>query len=71
MPANGESKENTSPRSETPVNVIMQQITQSGGGSQQRKGDDVDLLMEDPDSVDLAQELIIRMQTNANGESKK
>ena len=66
LPANGESKENNAPRSMTPVNVIMQQIA-AGNGQTRNEVPTVDLLMEDPDAVDLAQELIIKMQKTGGG----
>jgi hypothetical protein len=63
LPANGESKENPgNERTVTPVNVIMQQISQNKDASKTKQGNDVDLLLEDPDAVELAQELIIKMQ---------
>jgi hypothetical protein len=66
LPANGESKESYGTnRTVAPVNVIMQQISQGGSGVKKTEND-VDLLLEDPDAVDLAQELIIKMQDRGN-----
>lgn len=66
LPANGESKETDgSRRTVAPVNVIMQQISAGAGTGARKVDSDVDLLLEDPDAVDLAQELIIKMQNGA------
>lgn len=62
LPANGESKENTgNNRQVTPVNVIMQQISQTNEATTDNQTNGIDLLLENPDSVDLAQQLIIRL----------
>ncbi len=45
-----------------PVNIIMAQV--SGDRQRVQKVDDVDLLMDNPDAIDAAQELIIKMQHN-------
>lgn len=78
LPANGESKENTGVRSVQPVNVIMQQVTRT---SAEQVGDDVsdiveaeEILMQDAETVELAQQLIVNMQdqkrsSNSGGES--
>ena len=61
LPAQGESKENPAPRMTVNVQQLMQEAN-SGNRTQESTDDPADLLMDDPDSVELAQELIIRMQ---------
>lgn len=53
------------PRKDPSVQITMQQITNDGS---QRKADssDFDLLQDDPDSIELAQELIIKTQKAGN-----
>lgn len=68
LPANGESKEaDGDKRKVTPVQILMQQISQNGAESRANTANEVDLLLEDPDAVDMAQELIIKMQNNTGG----
>lgn len=62
LPANGESKETDgSKRQVAPLQVIMQQVSQNSG-STERPQDDISLLLENPDTVNLAQDLILKMQ---------
>lgn len=68
LPANGESKEaDGDKRKVTPVQILMQQISQNGSENRSNTANEVDLLLEDPDAVDMAQELIIKMQNNSGG----
>lgn len=61
LPANGESKENNEVRQDVNVNVLMNRA--QGSKKPETDGDDlIDILTDDPDLVDDAQDLIIRMQ---------
>lgn len=66
LPANGESKENFTPRAPQSVQVLMQQISQNASdnqNAQEHSGITLDaMLLDDPDAVDSAQRLILRMQ---------
>jgi len=64
LPANGESKEslNTQQRELVPTNVVMQQITQNNIQTNITSGEEIDILLEQPEAVEAAQDLIIKMQ---------
>lgn len=66
LPANGESKENHAPRTPGSTSTIITQITAQQGTTQQQQDIDYDLLKEDPDAIDLAQKLIVSMQSRGN-----
>lgn len=65
LAANGGNDPDMKPRRDPSVSIVMQQITNDGS---QRKADadDFDLLQDDPESIELAQELIIKTQKAGN-----
>lgn len=68
MQSNAIAKDGDITRTMVPTEVIMRQITEKQGGSKENKMvDDFDILKEDPEGVDMAQELIVRYQNQTLG----
>lgn len=66
LSAAGGKEEIASVRTDPSISITMQQIAQGGGEKKREDADSFDMLSDDPDSVDLAQQLIISQQKNGN-----
>ena len=62
LPANGESKESLQVRPDMTTEELMQRISQADRMQVEEQDDELDLLTDNPESIALAQELLIQMQ---------
>mgnify|MGYP000110727838 CR=1 FL=1 len=71
LTATGESKESTTPRPETPVNVLVQTIGNTHVSTKHDDDEDLDDLYNNPDAIEHAQSMIIEMQKSSMPRDEK
>lgn len=71
LTATGESKENTAPRPETPVQVLVQTIGHTNVSTKGDDDEDLDDLYNNPDAIEHAQSMIIEMQKTSMPRDEK
>lgn len=62
LPAQGGTSLDEQVRQPQQTTVILQNVTESSRTQEKPKSDGVDVLMEDPDSIELVQQLVIKLQ---------